>query len=164
MALSCEPALLVADEPTTALDVTVQAQILELLATLRARHGMAVLLITHDLAVVAEVCDRVAVMYAGRLVETGTVDEIFGSPAHPYTRALLDAIPDPEGGTRLRAIPGAVPDPTGWPTGCRFRPRCPLAFDRCVEEPGLIPLSGKDRAARCWLAEAAAGTATGVRG
>jgi oligopeptide/dipeptide ABC transporter ATP-binding protein len=153
MALACEPALLVADEPTTALDVTVQAQILRLLAEVKARHGMALILVTHDLAVVAEVCDRVAVMYAGRIVETGSVEEIFLHPAHPYTRALLDAIPEPgRSDGPLRGIAGSVPSPTSWPEGCRFRPRCPLAFDRCVQEPDAIPLGGPGRTARCWLA------------
>ncbi|MEX2465844.1 MAG: ABC transporter ATP-binding protein, partial [Gemmatimonadota bacterium] len=121
MALSCAPDLLIADEPTTALDVTIQAQILELLAELRARRGMAVLLITHDLGVVAEVCDRVVVMYAGQVVERGTVQEIFGDPRHPYTRGLLDSLPSvDEPGRRLQPIRGTVPAPTDWPEGCRF--------------------------------------------
>jgi peptide/nickel transport system ATP-binding protein/oligopeptide transport system ATP-binding protein len=153
MALACEPALLVADEPTTALDVTVQAQILQLLGELKARHGMALILVTHDLAVVAEVCDRVAVMYAGRIVETGGVEDVFLRPAHPYTRALLDAIPVPGGAEGpLRGIAGNVPSATSWPDGCRFRPRCPLAFAKCVQEPDEIPLAGEERTARCWLA------------
>ncbi len=163
MALACEPALLVADEPTTALDMTVQAQILQLLRALKAKREMAMILITHDLAVVAEICDRVAVMYAGRIVETGAVSAVFRHPAHPYTRALLEALPsggnvgpsDGEGlgDGRLRAIPGTVPEPTAWPDGCRFRPRCPLAFATCVHEPELIPLPGAGRTARCWLAQ-----------
>ncbi len=163
MALACEPALLVADEPTTALDVTVQAQILELLRAVKAKHGMAMILITHDLAVVAEICDRVAVMYAGKLVETGPVADVFQRPAHPYTRALLDSLPsvgtDEPGNPgqqregRVRPIPGSVPEPTAWPDGCRFRPRCPVAFPPCVHEPEMIPLPGKGRAARCWLAQ-----------
>jgi len=153
MALACEPALLVADEPTTALDVTIQAQMLRLLAEVKARHGMALILVTHDLAVVAEVCDRVAVMYAGRIVETGGVADVFERPAHPYTRALLDAIAVPvEADGPLRGIPGHVPSASAWPEGCRFRPRCPLAFARCVEEPEAIPLPGEGRSARCWLA------------
>ncbi len=152
MALACEPALLVADEPTTALDVTVQAQILQLLDELKARHGMAMILVTHDLAVVSEVCDRVAVMYAGRIVETGRVEAVFVRPAHPYTRALLDAIPVAGGADGpLRAIAGNVPAATSWPEGCRFRPRCPLAFAKCVQEPDAIPLAGEERMARCWL-------------
>jgi len=143
MALSCEPKLLIADEPTTALDVTIQAQILELLAELRERHGMAVLLITHDLGVVAEVCDRVVVMYAGQVVETGAVYEIFGNPSHPYTRGLLDSLPsvdDP--GQRLESIPGTVPNPTAWPEGCRFRERCSLAADGCEAAQDLVSLDG----------------------
>jgi oligopeptide/dipeptide ABC transporter ATP-binding protein len=125
MALSCEPKLLIADEPTTALDVTIQAQILELLAALRGRYGMAVMLITHDLGVVAEVCDRVVVMYAGQVVETGTVEQIFSSPKHPYTKGLMDSLPSIDrAGARLNPIPGTVPNPTDWPAGCRFRQRC----------------------------------------
>jgi len=153
MALSCAPELLIADEPTTALDVTVQAQILELLASLQAARSMAVLLITHDLGVVAEVCDRVAVMYAGQIVETGTVQEIFGDPRHPYTRGLLDSLPrvdDP--GHRLKPIPGTVPPPTHWPDGCRFRDRCPLAAPPCAAPQALLDLGPEGRAARCWRA------------
>jgi oligopeptide/dipeptide ABC transporter ATP-binding protein len=152
MALSCEPKLLIADEPTTALDVTIQAQILELLAALRKSRGMAVLLITHDLGVVAEVCDRVVVMYAGQVVETGSVFEIFRSPAHPYTRALLESLPsvdDP--GQRLVSIPGTVPNPTRWPEGCRIRERCRLAAPGC-EMPQALTSLGEGRAVRCWRA------------
>jgi peptide/nickel transport system ATP-binding protein/oligopeptide transport system ATP-binding protein len=158
MALSCEPKLLIADEPTTALDVTIQAQILELLAELRERHGMAVLLITHDLGVVAEVCDRVVVMYAGQVVETGDVGEIFADPQHPYTRGLLGSLPvvdDPS--RRLTAIPGTVPNPTAWPVGCRFRDRCAEAGEGCERGQTLVELevSGeRARAARCWRAGA----------
>ena len=141
MALSCEPSLLIADEPTTALDVTIQAQILELLADLRARHGMAVLLITHDLGVVAEVCDRVAVMYAGQLVETGTVEQIFTDAQHPYTKGLLGSLPSVgEPGGRLAAIPGTVPSPLRWPAGCRFRERCAWAISGCERPQELIAL------------------------
>ena len=153
MALSCEPKLLIADEPTTALDVTIQAQILELLASLRDKFGMAVLLITHDLGVVAEVCDRVVVMYAGQVVETGTVHEIFESPRHPYTRGLLDSLPsvdDP--GQRLRSIPGTVPNPISWPHGCRFHDRCSLEREGCERPQDLVEL-GEGRAARCWRVE-----------
>ena len=154
MALSCEPKLLIADEPTTALDVTIQAQILELLAELRSSRGMAVMLITHDLGVVAEVCDRVVVMYAGQVVESGTVHEIFADPKHPYTRGLLDSLPsvdDP--GQRLASIPGTVPNPTAWPAGCRFEERCSLAGDGCERPQELVTL-GASRAARCWRAGA----------
>jgi oligopeptide/dipeptide ABC transporter ATP-binding protein len=151
MALSCEPTLLIADEPTTALDVTIQAQILELLAELQERHGMAVLLITHDLGVIAEVCDRVVVMYAGEVVETGTVYEIFQEPAHPYTRGLLDSLPSVDRpGQRLDSIPGTVPNPIDWPEGCRFRRRCSLAVEGCEQPQELIRLGGVERAARCW--------------
>jgi peptide/nickel transport system ATP-binding protein/oligopeptide transport system ATP-binding protein len=153
MALSCTPELLIADEPTTALDVTIQAQILELIADLRVRRGMAVLLITHDLGVVAEVCDRVVVMYAGQIVERGTVQEIFADPRHPYTRGLLESLPAvDEPGRRLKPIAGTVPAPTRWPGGCRFRDRCRLAEARCDEPQSLATLGREDRAARCWRA------------
>jgi oligopeptide/dipeptide ABC transporter ATP-binding protein len=168
MALSCEPKLLIADEPTTALDVTIQAQILELLAGLRESHGMAVLLITHDLGVVAEVCDRVVVMYAGQVVEAGTVHEIFAGPAHPYTRALLASLPSVDHpGRRLASIPGTVPNPTSWPEGCRFQARCAFARAGCERPQELLSLHGAPgradaggartdeplrRGARCWLA------------
>jgi peptide/nickel transport system ATP-binding protein len=156
MALSCEPDLLIADEPTTALDVTIQAQILELLAELRQRLGMAVILITHDLGVVAEVCDRVVVMYAGQIVEEGTVEQVFRDPRHPYTEGLLKAVP--RLGVKqheLAVIPGTVPSPVEWPVGCRFHTRCPYAWDRCVREaPPLLEVRGEeDRLARCWLEE-----------
>ena len=144
MALSCEPRLLIADEPTTALDVTIQAQILELLAHLREKHGMAVLLITHDLGVVAEVCDRVVVMYAGQVVETGTVHEIFAEPAHPYTRGLLASLPSvDQPGKRLDSIPGTVPNPIDWPHGCRFRARCSSASEACERPQELVGLGAK---------------------
>jgi peptide/nickel transport system ATP-binding protein/oligopeptide transport system ATP-binding protein len=153
MALSCEPKLLIADEPTTALDVTIQAQILDLLAELRAKHGMAVLLITHDLGVVAEVCDRVVVMYAGQVVETGSVQEIFADPRHPYTRGLLESLPSiAKRGQRLKSISGTVPNPTDLPAGCRFRERCSIASDGCDEPQDLVSLGSDDRSARCWRA------------
>ena len=151
MALICEPSLLIADEPTTALDVTIQAQILELIKDLRRRFEMSVLLITHDLGVVAEMADDVAVMYAGRIVECGPVREIFESPQHPYTRALLRSVPL-LGMTQdqpLATIPGQVPSPGRWPDGCRFAPRCESAFDRCDQYPPMVQV-GRTSAA-CWL-------------
>jgi oligopeptide/dipeptide ABC transporter ATP-binding protein len=152
IALSCEPDLLIADEPTTALDVTIQAQILTLLADLRQRLGMAMILITHDLGVVAEVCDRVAVMYAGRIVEEGSVLDIFRDARHPYTQGLMRAIPRlGRRSERLAVIPGSVPSPTERPSGCRFRNRCPYAWDRCLEEPPLLDTPAPGHAARCWL-------------
>jgi len=156
MAISCEPRLLIADEPTTALDVTIQAQILDLLVGMREKHGMALLLITHDLGVIGEVCDRVLVMYAGQIVETGTVEEILGDPRHPYTQGLLASLPDlVERGQPLTPIPGGVPDPVNWPEACRFRERCPSAWEKCrVSSPESFPIeSASDRTARCWLAE-----------
>ncbi len=153
MALSCSPRLLIADEPTTALDVTIQAQILDLLAHLRERHDMAVLLITHDLGVVAEVCDRVVVMYAGQVVETGDVHDIFARPRHPYTRGLLSSLPSlDEPARRLVPIPGTVPSPTAWPPGCRFAERCPEAGEECGRPQELVDLGTPGRSARCWRA------------
>ena len=155
MALSCDPKLLIADEPTTALDVTIQAQILELMKELRDRLGMAIMLITHDLGVVAEMADEVVVMYAGRVVEKGLVDDIFNNPQHPYTEALLHSIPV-LGMTQaepLRVIRGMVPSPMSWPAGCRFASRCDYAFDRCRQEaPPLLPAGGTQHSA-CWLCE-----------
>jgi oligopeptide/dipeptide ABC transporter ATP-binding protein len=154
MALSCNPKLLIADEPTTALDVTVQAQILELMKDLREQLGMAILLITHDLGVVAEMVDQVAVMYGGRIVERGPVKEIFASPQHPYTEALLMSIPllGMRYTTPLKAIRGLVPSPLDWPSGCRFAPRCDYAFERCAQElPPLFEVGAQESA--CWLCE-----------
>ncbi len=151
MALACEPRLLIADEPTTALDVTIQAQILELLASVTRDRGMSMLLITHDLGVVAEVCDRVIVMYGGQVVESGSVTEVFTNPKHPYTIGLLNSIPTLTGEVgRLDPIPGSVPDPHDWPRGCRFRERCSQAHARCDEPPELVPVDDSD--IRCWLA------------
>jgi len=153
IALAAEPEILVADEPTTALDVTVQAQILEVLDSLRARRGMAVLLITHDLGIVAGRADRVAVMYAGQIVEEASTPRLFANPSHPYTQGLFASVPRITGPLkRLNPIRGSVPAASAWPTGCRFRPRCPQAFDRSEIEPPLIPVE-PDHRMRCWLAE-----------
>jgi peptide/nickel transport system ATP-binding protein len=153
IALSAEPEILVADEPTTALDVTVQAQILEVLDRLRASHGMAVLLITHDLGIVAGRADRVAVMYAGQIVEEATTPQLFARPSHPYTQGLFGSVPRLHGPVeRLTPIRGNVPPPSAWPSGCRFRPRCPKAFDKSESMPPLLPLESEHRM-RCWLAE-----------
>jgi peptide/nickel transport system ATP-binding protein len=152
IALSCEPDLLIADEPTTALDVTIQAQILELLADLRNRLGMAIMLITHDLGVVAEVCDRVVVMYAGEVVEEGPVEEIFNNPRHPYTQGLMQSIPRlGERKDRLAVIPGMVPSAINWPIGCRFHARCPYGFDVCVKDHPELFVVNEKHTSRCWL-------------
>jgi len=159
MALACKPALLIADEPTTALDVTIQAQIIELLKELQQKFGMAVLLITHDLGVVAETADRVAVMYAGQVVEYCDVQSAFRRTRHPYTAGLLESLP--KLGIKqesLRVIPGNVPNPTRFPQGCRFHPRCPVAEDRCRTQDPPIKAFGA-HLSRCWRAdEIAAGT------
>ena len=158
MALVMNPAVVIADEPTTALDVTIQAQVLELLADMQRRLGTALVLITHDLGVVAEVARRVVVMYAGEVVETATVAELFSTPQHPYTEGLLAAIPRlGERRETLATIPGSVPPATAWPAGCRFRDRCPYAWERCAEEhPPLYEIApagdGAGRRARCHLA------------
>lgn len=154
MGLALKPELLIADEPTTALDVTVQAQILDLLREIRAAHGTAILFITHDLGIVASLCDRVYVMYAGAIVEEGPVAAILTAASHPYTRALLRATPTVSGAAaELYAIPGQIPEPGRRGTGCRFAERCAHRFGKCVAEPGLIPVAD-GHAARCWLAEA----------
>lgn len=154
MALSCNPQLLIADEPTTALDVTIQAQILELLNELKAKLGMAVVLITHDLGVVADTAARVAVMYAGRVVEEAPVKELFTSPKHPYTQGLLNSIPrleKAERRARLQAIPGMVPDLLDLPRGCKFQARCTKLFEPCSgEEPQLKEVASNHRV-RCYL-------------
>jgi oligopeptide/dipeptide ABC transporter ATP-binding protein len=153
LALSCDPKLLIADEPTTALDVTIQAQILELIRRVQEETGTALLLITHDLGVVAETVQRIVVMYAGKIVETGAVDEVLQDPKHPYTEGLLASIPS-KGmrGTRLNVIRGSVPNPFMMPAGCRFAPRCPYAFDPCRDhEPPLDDLGSGDRRVACWL-------------
>lgn len=154
MALMCEPALIIADEPTTALDVTVQAQILGLLAEVRREFNTAMILITHDLGVVARAADRVAVMYAGRIVETGTATEVFSAPAHPYTRGLIDCIPHPgktERGARLGAIPGIVPSLIGDLEGCLFRNRCAFAENRCATFDNVLSPAGQGHEYRCLL-------------
>ncbi len=156
IALSCDPELLIADEPTTALDVTIQAQIMELLAGLQKKLGLAVLLITHDLGVVAEFCERVIVMYTGRVVEEASVGALFANPAHPYTRGLLRSLPSindvnaPKTG-RLATIEGMVPPLTALPQGCKFNPRCPDVMEICLgNEPALMPVS-EGQSARCYL-------------
>ena len=152
MALACRPRLLIADEPTTALDATVQIQILELLKTLQRAHGMAVLFVTHNLAVVAEIADRVGVMYGGRLVETAPAAELFGRPRHPYTRGLLDSLPGAHGGARggrLRAIPGSVVDARTPLPGCAFQPRCGFAVEPCRAAPVPLMAVSPGRDARC---------------
>jgi len=155
MGLSCDPSILIADEPTTALDVTIQAQILERIKALRERTNTAVILVTHDLGVVADIAERIIVMYAGRIVEQGTVDEIFYDPQHPYTWGLLGSITrvDRERPRRLPSIPGSPPSLLDPPAGCHFRPRCPHAFDRCEEVPALEARVAEvpDHLDRCWL-------------
>jgi peptide/nickel transport system ATP-binding protein/oligopeptide transport system ATP-binding protein len=153
MALSCEPALLIADEPTTALDVTIQAQILDLLQDLQRRLGMAILIITHDLGVIAEVADEVLVMYAGKIVEQAPVAALFADPQHPYTIGLLGSIPrlDVER-ERLATIEGTVPSPNNQPEGCRFAPRCPFADRRCHHEPPPFRALSADHQVACWKA------------
>ena len=152
LALAAEPKLIVADEPTTALDVSIQAQIISLLKNICKNRGAAVMLITHDMGVIAETCDRVAVMYAGRIVEIGPVHEVINQPAHPYTAGLMASIPDiTQDRDYLNQIDGAMPRLNAIPTGCAFNPRCPKVFDRCqVERPELVS-AGATRAA-CWLA------------
>ncbi len=153
MALSCRPKLLIADEPSTALDVSVQAQIMELLLDLRAELGMSVLLITHDLSVVAQMADRVVVMYSGEVLEEAPIDALFDDPSHPYTEGLLASIPSAATvGRRLPMIPGTVPDPYDIPRGCRFAERCSRRFESCDEEPPMFEVSSGHRA-RCWLRE-----------
>jgi peptide/nickel transport system ATP-binding protein len=168
MSLAGEPSLLVADEPTTALDVTIEAQILQLLKNLQAERGMGLLLISHDLSVVSRVCQRIVVLYGGRVVEAGPTREILEGPKHPYTRGLVGSRLSLDDRRRqLRPIAGEVPEATHWPEGCRFHPRCPEVFDRCRrEEPELLPVTSRDgavagqdgvglvvREARCWLLE-----------
>jgi peptide/nickel transport system ATP-binding protein len=151
VAIACHPPLVIADEPTTALDVTVQAQILELLRDMKQQLNLSLLLITHDLGVIAETADRVAVMYAGRIVEQGPVRAIFHDPLHPYTKGLLASIPGQQSpGSRLRAIDGSVPSLASLPSGCAFAPRCPARMPVCDMPPALTPM-GPDRVVRCFL-------------
>jgi oligopeptide transport system ATP-binding protein len=149
--VSCAPALLIADEPTTALDVTIQAQVLALIRRLARELGMAVLLVSHDLGIVSQMCHRVLVMYAGRIVEEAPVATIFRAPAHPYTRALIACLPDLDERRRLGAIPGAMPGLTALPSGCRFHPRCPIAEPRCAVEAPEPRRAGPDQVAACHL-------------
>ena len=156
--ISCGPRMLIADEPTTSLDLTIQAQYLKLLRELQRTHGLALIFITHNLGIVAKMCDQLAVMYAGRVVETGPVKDVFRTPAHPYTRALLSSIPRmSDKCQRLTAIEGQPPDLAALPPGCAFAPRCPSAFERCrAVAPPAFEL-GDGRTARCWLAANGAG-------
>jgi oligopeptide/dipeptide ABC transporter ATP-binding protein len=152
--IACEPRLLIADEPTTSLDLTIQAQYLNLLRDLQREHGLALIFITHNLGIVAKMCDNLAVMYAGRVIEYGPVSRIFNDPVHPYTRALLNSIPRmSDADQRLTAIEGQPPDLSALPPGCSFAPRCPNVMARCrdQEPPAFVPEEG--RGARCWLAE-----------
>jgi peptide/nickel transport system ATP-binding protein len=152
MALACDPVLLIADEPTTALDVTIQAQILELLRTLQQQRNMSMLLITHDLGVVAETADEVAVMYAGKIVEQAPVAELFARPQHPYTVGLFKSLPQiHKGGERLHVIAGRVPAATEFPGGCRFHPRCPYRMEVCIGNEPPLDSVGPGHAAACWL-------------
>jgi peptide/nickel transport system ATP-binding protein len=154
MALACEPKLVIADEPTTALDVMVQAQVLALLKTLQRDFGLALLFITHDLSVLAEVCDRIAVMYAGRIIEEGPADQVFTSPAHPYTRGLAGAFPrigDPADRRRPAGLGGDPPDPQRIPAGCSFHPRCPARFEPCDRIDPPLLAAGDDRTSACLL-------------
>jgi peptide/nickel transport system ATP-binding protein len=155
MALICRPRLLIADEPTTALDVTIQAQILDLMKKLRDETGTAILLITHDMGVVADMADRVAVMYAGRIIEQAPVEAIFARQEHPYTKLLLSTIPrlDGEPKTHLPTIEGIVPNTGSWPEGCRFAPRCPIAEDQCHEVAPKLSTRIDVGAAACWRSQ-----------
>ncbi|PKR77866.1 peptide ABC transporter ATP-binding protein [Halalkalibacillus sediminis] len=154
IALSCNPKLLIADEPTTALDVTIQAQILNLMKNLKDKFNTGVVLITHDLGVVAEVADRVVVMYGGEVVEEATVHELFEDPVHPYTRGLLSSVPKMTGAVEeLGAIKGSVPNPSSMPKGCKFHPRCPLATDLCVEEHPKLEETTPNHFKRCFHTE-----------
>jgi oligopeptide/dipeptide ABC transporter ATP-binding protein len=153
IAVACEPRLLIADEPTTSLDLTIQAQYLSLLRELQREHDLAMIFITHNLGIVAKMCDAVAVMYAGRVVEAGPIRQIFNKPAHPYTRALLDSVPrlTDDSHARLPAIDGQPPDPSAPPAGCAFHPRCPQALERCRQQAPPSLTVAVAQTARCWL-------------
>ena len=152
MAMSCEPDLLIADEPTTALDVTILAQILELMKKIQQDKGMSILLITHDLGVVAEMCSRVIVMYAGKIVEEAPVEILFANPTHPYTQGLIASVPKLGSGVKvLPSIPGSVPDLSAMPKGCRFAPRCKYATEKCHQEQPELLSVGEKQKCRCWL-------------
>jgi len=154
IAISCEPRLLIADEPTTSLDVTIQAQYLKLLRDIQREHGLALIFITHNLGIVARMCDSVAVMYAGRVIESGPVRQIFNAPTHPYTQALIESIPRLGGGPeRLTAIDGQPPDLAQLPRGCAFQARCPRVMDRCREEEPPVTVLTAQHNTRCWLAK-----------
>jgi oligopeptide/dipeptide ABC transporter ATP-binding protein len=154
IAISCEPRVLIADEPTTSLDLTIQAQYLKLLRDLQRSHNLALIFITHNLGIVAKMCDQVAVMYAGRLVEQGPVKQIYNTPAHPYTRALLESIPRVgDNRKRLTAIDGQPPDPSAPPPGCAFHPRCPSVMDRCRTEAPPEFRVADAQTSRCWLSD-----------
>ncbi len=161
MALACNPKVLIADEPTTALDVTIQAQIVELMGDLQREYGMATMLISHDMGLVAQTCGRVAIMYAGQIVEESSVEEIFAAPLHPYTRGLLVSMPrlrldrSAARPNKLAAIPGTVPNSSRLPAGCAFRERCPKALPVCAQEPPALRKASTDHRVRCWASEAA---------
>jgi peptide/nickel transport system ATP-binding protein len=165
MALACEPHVIIADEPTTALDVMIQAQILDLLANLQRQLGLAIILVTHDLGIVAELCDKVLVMYGGMTAEQAAVDTIYNDARHPYTQALLSAFPDPlQPQERPAAIPGTPPRLDALPLGCRFAPRCPVVFDRCMHETPLLYTPTAQHQSRCFLAEPPNGGGTQAHG
>lgn len=154
MALSCEPQLLIADEPTTALDVTIQAQVLDLMKKLTKKRSMAMLMITHDFGIVAEICNRVAVMYAGRIIESGSLEDIFDNHYHPYTRGLFDSIPDvTHKQSKLHPIPGLMPNPADLPSGCPFHPRCTYSHEKCKTERPYVRHLSPTHDVECWLYE-----------
>ena len=154
IALACSPKLLLADEPTTALDVTIQAQVLQLMKELRVKYDMSMLMITHDFGIVAEICDRVAVMYAGRIVEQGVLEDVFDFRMHPYTQGLFDSLPDINSRrSELKPIPGLMPDPTNLPSGCPFHPRCEYAMEKCSKELPEAKWISDTHQVACWLYE-----------